>query len=125
MDLTADRISDLHILNSASKGSVKCKFYEAGGNVYFNSSLVPAGVDAEEVEYTVLNMFSINTATRKGNLSVTKVAGVSDENTRITNSTGTGIFYGLTKNKTELMPFHRTAIMDVSPRHGRTAAPGY
>lgn len=125
MDLTADQISDLHILNSASKGSVKCKFYEAGGNFYFNSSLVPAGVDAEEVEYTVLNMFSINTATQKGNLSVTKVTGVSDENTWITNSTGTGIFYGLTKNKTELMPFHQTAIMDVNPGLAGQQHPGY
>lgn len=123
MDLTDAQIADLHILNSASKGSAKCKFYEADGKVYFNQSLVPAGVEAEEVEYTVLNMFSINTSSQKGNLSVTKIAGIADENAWITGATG--IFYGLTKNKTELMPFHQTNIMDVNPGLAGQQHPGY
>lgn len=123
MDLTDAQLSDLHILNSASKGTAKCTFYEADGNVYFSQSLVPAGVDAKPVEYTLLNMFSINCSSQKGNLSVTKIDGIADENAWITGPTG--IFYGLTKNKTELMPFHQTAIMDVNPGLAGQQHPGY
>lgn len=123
MGLSASQISDLHILNSASKGTATCTLYEADGKVYFNQSLVPAGVTATPAEYTILNMFSINTSSQKGNLSVVKVDGIADENAWVTGATG--IFYGLTKNKTELMPFHQTTIMDVNPGLAGQQHPGY
>lgn len=123
--LSSDQITDLHIMNSASKGTTTCKLYEADGQVYLNQSLVPAGVTAEEATYTILNMFSINTSSQKGNLSTKKIEGIADENTWVTNSSGNGIFYGLTKNKTELMPFHQTNIMDVNPGLAGQQHPGY
>lgn len=114
----------LHVLNDAAKGEVTCKLYEAGGQVYLNQSLVPAGAtDVEEVEYTLLNMWSINTSTQKGNLSAEDVAGFASNNAWITGSTG--IFYGLTKNKTELMPFNQTTIIDVNPGLADQQHPGY
>lgn len=124
--LSSDDINKLKIMNSASSGSVTCKLYEADGQVYLNQSLVPAGAaKVTEVEYTLLNMFSINTSTQKGNLSAVKIDGIADENVWVTNSKGTGIYYGLTKNKTELMPFHQTAIMDVNPGLTGQQHPGY
>lgn len=124
--LSDDDVTKLKTMNSASAGSVKCKLFEADGKVYLSRSLVPASAQkVEEVEYTLLNMFSINTSTQKGNLSVVKIDGVADENAWITNSNGTGIFYGLTKNKTELMPFHQTNIMDVNPGLAGQQHPGY
>ncbi len=122
--LDDEAIANLHIINQGSKGQTTCKLYEADGKVYLNRSLVPAGAqNVEEVEYTILNMFSINTSTHKGNLSTVKVDKISDENAWITGPTG--VFYGLTKNKTELMPFHQTNIMDVNPGLTGQQHPGY
>lgn len=125
MDISADDITKLHVLNKDYKqDDVKCKFYEAGGKVYFNRSLVPAGAtDVKEVEYSIINMFSVNTSSQKGNLSIEDVDQVSSNNAWITGPTG--IFYGLTKNKTELMPFNQTNIMDVNPGLAGQQHPGY
>lgn len=123
---------NLHILNNNTKGTAKCTLYEADGKVYLNQSLVPAGAkDVAAVEYTLLNMWSINTLTQKGNLSTKDVTVMTadGESTIATNNpwiTGnTGLFYGLTKNKTELMPFNQTNIMDVNPGLAGQQHPGY
>ena len=54
---------------------------------------------------------------QKGNLSVKEVKEdgktIAANNAWITGATG--IFYGLKKNMTEIMPFHTTAIIDVNP----------
>lgn len=126
--LTPYELQTLHTMNSSSKGSVTKTFYEVGDDVYYTESAVPAGADFEEVEYTILNMFSTNTIKQKGNLSVEekKEAGVNEdgistgsdvticsENAWITGSTG--IYYGMKKNMVEILPFSTTAIIDVNP----------
>lgn len=113
MGLTEDELNTLHVLNAKAKGALNKKFYEANGEVYFTADAVPEGVEAEEVEYTILNMFSINTLKNKGNLCVKEVEGLSTENVWITG--GTGLYYGLQKNKVEILPFNTTAIIDVNP----------
>lgn len=119
-------MAKLRVINSGSKGEIKVKFYEVGKNVYYTRAAVPSTVadaDVKEVEYTILNMFSINTSLHKGNLSTVKVDGIADKNEWVVGATG--IYYGLTKNKTELMPFHQTAVMDVNPGLAGQQHPGY
>lgn len=114
MGLTEKQISTLNTINSSSTGFLSVKFYEVGNKVYYKQSDVPAGAKATEVSYTILNMFGIKTIKQKGgNLCVKTVEGVSDENKWITGSTG--VFYGLEKNKTEILPFNTTNIIDVNP----------
>ena len=57
-------------------------------------------------------MFSIVSIKQKGNLCVEDVTGVSSNNTWITGNSG--VFYGLQKNMTELMPFNTSKILDVN-----------
>lgn len=122
--LSDDDKATLHIMNKGDKGEVKCKLYEGNdGKVYLNASLVPSGVAASEVEYTLLNMYSINTSSQKGNLSTKAVEGIADKNNWIVGATG--IYYGLTKNMTELMPFNQTSIIDVNPGLAGQQHPGY
>lgn len=125
MDISDADLKKLHVLNKDYKqNDVKCKFYQADGKIYFNKNLVPAGAQkVKEVEYSIVNMFSVNTSTQKGNLSVVAVDGISSNNAWITGATG--VFYGLTKLKTELMPFNQTNIMDVNPGLAGQQHPGY
>lgn len=109
-------LAKLHVLNSKANGngSMKAKFYEAGGKVYFTRDQVPAdAAKVEEVEYTIINMFGINSVKEKGNLCVKDVDGISTNNPWITGKTG--VFYGLQKNMVEIVPLNTTAIMDVNP----------
>lgn len=55
-----------------------------------------AAKKVEEVEYTILNMFSINSIKQKGNLCVEDVEGLSSNNAWITGKAG--VFYGMKKN---------------------------
>ena len=131
LELDADKKDKLHIINVDMKsndtegsGQVFYNLYEgADGVVYLNESLVPAGVEAEKVKYVILNMWSINTSSQKGNLSVEDVEGYASNNPWLTSANG--IFYGLTKNKTELMPFNTPNIMDVNPGLAGQQHPGY
>lgn len=68
-------------------------------------------------------MYSINTSSQKGNLSTKAVEGIADKNNWIVGATG--IYYGLTKNMTELMPFNQTSIIDVNPGLAGQQPPGY
>lgn len=114
MGLSKDALTTLHTLNSGSKGALKTNFFEADGKVYFKKEDVP--VDAkkvEEVEYTILNMFSVNSIKQKGNLCVEDVEGLSANNAWITGKTG--VFYGMKKNMVEILPFNTTNIIDVNP----------
>lgn len=121
LNLTTEETTALNILNDGSKGylgndgtdkkaPVK-DFYETkDGHVYFTQASVPAGKEVTKVSYTILNMYGSHTMKSKGGLSITKVEGVSDENTWITN-----MFYGLQKNMVEVLPFNTTSIIDVNP----------
>ena len=127
-DLDVIGVSDadkntLHILNQASKGAITVKLWEAGKNVYLAKSQVPAGVEAKEVEYTLLNMWSINSSSQKGELAVETIDGICKENPWITGPTG--VYYGLTKLKTELMPFSQNNIIDPNPGLKEQQHPGY
>lgn len=115
LGLSEADLKSVHTLNSSAKGAgtATVTFYEADGEVYYKESDVPAGVEAKEFKYTIVNMFGINSIKQKGNLCVEDVEGVSSNNPWITG--GTGVFYGLEKNKTEIMPFNTTAIIDVNP----------
>ena len=118
LGITGDELVNLHTLNSGDKGLLKKKLLEGSdGKVYFAAADVPAGVTTSEVEYNILNMWSINSMKQKGNLSVKEVKEdgktIAANNAWITGATG--IFYGLKKNMTEIMPFHTTAIIDVNP----------
>lgn len=114
MGLSDDALTILHTLNNGSKGALSTNFYEADGKVYFKQEDVPAGASkVEEVEYTILNMFSINSIKQKGNLCVEDVDGLSSDNAWITGKTG--VFYGLKKNMVEILPFNTTNIIDVNP----------
>lgn len=114
MGLSDEELNTLHILNSGSKGALKVNFYEADGKVYFKKADVPADAKkVDEVEYTILNMFSINSIKQKGNLCVEDVEGISSNNAWITGKTG--VFYGLKKNMVEILPFNTTNIIDVNP----------
>ncbi len=97
-------------MNSSSKGSLKdVKLYEKDGKLY---SAVNKPEGAVEHSYTILNMFSIVSIKQKGNLCVEDVTGVSSNNAWITGNSG--VFYGLQKNMTELMPFNTSKILDVN-----------
>lgn len=114
MGLSDSELNIMHILNSNSKGFLEKTLYEADGQVYLTRESVPAGAaKVEEVKYTLLNMFSIHSIKQKGNLSVKDVEGISSNNPWITGATG--IFYGMEKNKVEILPFNTTAIIDVNP----------
>ncbi|MCM1163147.1 MAG: RagB/SusD family nutrient uptake outer membrane protein [Muribaculaceae bacterium] len=130
LELDDTKKDKLHIINVDMKsnkvegsGQVFCNLYEADGNVYLNQSMVPAGVTAKPVQYVLINMWSINSCSQKGNLSVEEVKGYADKNPWLTSANG--IFYGLTKNKTELMPFNTTSIIDVNPGLEGQQHPGY
>lgn len=77
----------------------------------------------EEVEYTILNMFSINSIKQKGNLCVEDVEGLSSNNAWITGKTG--VFYGMKKNMVEILPFNTTNIIDVNPGLAGQQHPSY
>lgn len=116
LNLSDDELNTLHVLNAGAKGAVKKNFYEYQGQVYYNRADVPADANlakVEEVEYTVLNMFSINTIKNKGNLCVEDVEGFSSNNPWITGTSG--VFYGMKKNMVEILPFNTTNILDVNP----------
>ena len=114
MGLSEDALTTLHTLNSGSKGALKTNFFEADGKVYFKKEDVPADAKkVEEVEYTILNMFSVNSIKQKGNLCVEDVEGLSANNAWITGKTG--VFYGMKKNMVEILPFNTTNIIDVNP----------
>ena len=82
---------------------------------------MPAGAKkVEEVEYTILNMFSINSIKQKGNLCVEDVEGLSSNNAWITGKAG--VFYGMKKNMVEILPFNTTNIIDVDAGACRSAA---
>lgn len=107
--LTADELATLNVLNSGASGAVKKTFYEdKAGEVYFTEQ-----PGTTPVEYTILNMFSINTIKQKGNLSVEDVEGVSSNNPWITGASG--VYYGMKKNMVEILPFNTTNIIDVNP----------
>ncbi len=114
MGLSDADLTTLHTLNSGTKGALKTNFYEADGKVYFRESDVPEDAKkVDKVEYTILNMFSINSIKQKGNLCVEEVEGISSNNAWITGKTG--VFYGLKKNMVEILPFNTTNIIDVNP----------
>lgn len=114
MGLTNNELKTMHTLNSNSKGFLEKTLYEADGKVYLTKESVPEGASkVEEVKYTILNMFSIHSIKQKGNLCVDDVDGLSSNNPWITGATG--IFYGLEKNKVEILPFNTTNIIDVNP----------
>lgn len=121
LGLTSDEDVTLHTLNSSSKGALEKTFYEdKDGKVYFTESSVPDGVKVEEVTYTILNMFGCNTMKQRGGLSIDEVKGLASINTWIT-----GMFYGLEKNKVEILPFNVTSIIDVNPGLADQQHPGY
>lgn len=116
LNLSADELNTLHVLNAGAKGAVKKSFYEYQGQVYYNRADVPADANSakvEEVEYTIVNMFSINTIKQKGNLCVEDIEGISSNNPWITGISG--VFYGMKKNMVEILPFNTTNILDVNP----------
>ena len=124
MELSETELTTMHTLNSGSKGAIKRKFFEADGKVYFKSEDVPADAKkVEEVEYTILNMFSINSIKQKGNLCVEDVEGLSSNNAWITGKTG--VFYGMKKNMVEILPFNTTNIIDVNPGLAGQQHPSY
>lgn len=117
--LTDEELATLHVLNSGASGAVVKDFYEdADGNVYYTEQ---PGTTA--VEYTILNMFSINTIKQKGNLSVEDVEGVSSNNPWITGTSG--VYYGMKKNMVEILPFNTTNIIDVNPGLAEQQHPCY
>ncbi len=120
LGLTDSELKDLKILNSGSKGTATATLYEKDGKLYSEANK-PEG--AKSASYTILNMFSINTLKQKGNLSTVDVTGVSSNNGWITGSTG--VFYGLQKNMTELMPFNTTNILDVNAGLAGQQHPAY
>ena len=124
MGFSETELTTMHTLNSGSKGAIKRKFFEADGKVYFKSEDVPADAKkVEEVEYTILNMFSINSIKQKGNLCVEDVEGLSSNNAWITGKTG--VFYGMKKNMVEILPFNTTNIIDVNPGLAGQQHPSY
>lgn len=110
LGLTDDQIKTLKILNSNGKGVATADLYEQDGKLYSEANK-PEG--AVKHNYTILNMFGITSIKQKGNLSVETENGISTENIWLTGASG--VFYGLTKNMTELMPFNTSNIVDVNP----------
>lgn len=112
--LTNDEIKTLKIQNDGVNGGfVEKEVYEdVNGNIYLTKDDMPEAQqeNATAVTYTILNMFGCHTIKNKGGLSVEQVEGISDVNNFITN-----MFYGLEKNKVEILPFSTTAIIDVNP----------
>ncbi len=124
LGLSAANMTKLHTLNKANY--VTAKLYEAGGKVYLKKDAAPA--DAKEAEYTIMNMWSISTVKQKGNRAVVDNTDeskgmISSNNTWFTGSTG--IFYGMTKNMTEIIPFHATNVIDVNPGLAGQQHPAY
>lgn len=124
LGLSAANMTALHTLNKAT--NVTATLYEADGKVYLSQAEAPAG--AKAVDYTIINMWGINTVKQKGNLAVVDNTDeskgmISSNNTWFTGSTG--IFYGMKKNMTEIMPFHATAIIDVNPGLAGQQHPAY
>lgn len=116
LNLSDDELNTIHVLNAGAKGAVKKNFYEYQGQVYYNRADVPIDANpakVEEVEYTIVNMFSINTIKQKGNLCVEDIEGISSNNPWITGTSG--VFYGMKKNMVEILPFNTTNILDVNP----------
>lgn len=109
LGLTESQLTSLKVINSSSKGTATATLYEKDGKLYSEANK-PEGAKAGS--YTILNMFSINTIKQKGNLCTQEVSEVSSNNAWITGSTG--VFYGLQKNMTELMPFNTTNIIEVN-----------
>lgn len=124
LGLSLANMKTLHTLNKA--GYVTAKFYEAGGKVYIHKADAPA--DAKEVEYTIINMWSISTVKQKGNLATVDNTDeskgmISSNNSWITGSTG--IFYGMKKNMTEIIPLHATNVIDVNSGLAGQQHPAY
>lgn len=121
LGLTADQIKTLNTLNSSSKGYLEVKFYEdKDGNVYFLRTSVPSNVAVVEVKYTILNMYGSHSIKQKGGLSLVDVPGLASKNVWITD-----MFYGMVKNKVEILPFNTTSIIDVNPGLTGQQHPGY
>ena len=120
LGLTAAQLATIKVLNDTKKGYTTAKLYEKDGKLY-SAANKPEG--AKENTYTILNMFSVYTLKQKGNLCVEKVDKVSSENSWITGATG--VFYGLKKNMTELMPFNTTNIIDVNAGLAGQQHPAY
>ncbi len=112
LNLSDEDNKTLHILNDSGKGYLKVTFYEDNANnkVYFTEASVPESVSVKEAEYIILNMFGCHSVKQKGGLSVDKIEGVADKNVWIED-----MFYGMEKNKVEIMPFNTTSIIDVNP----------
>lgn len=111
LGLSDDEMTTLKVLNASGKGFLEKEFYEdKEGNVYLTSHSVPEGKEVTAVTYTILNMYGIHSIKQAGGLSVTDVDGLASKNTWIEK-----MFYGMEKNKVEILPFHTTAIIDVNP----------
>lgn len=127
LDITPEQFEGIHITNSTNEdcGAIKVKFYEDGDKVYLSAAEVPAGVDAKEVEYIILNMFSKHTMVdSKGELCVESVQGRSDANNEWILGPA-GVFYGLKKLYTECVPLDQKTIIDVNPGLAGQQQPGY
>ena len=121
LSLTNEEATTLKIINSSSKGYLEKEFYEdKEGNVYYTTGSVPAGTDVTAVTYTILNMYGIYTIKHAGGLSIVDVDGYASANTWITN-----MFYGMEKNKVEILPFNTTSIIDVNPGLSNQQHPCY
>lgn len=73
-------------------------------------------------------MWSISTVKQKDNLAVVDNTDeskgmISSNNTWITGATG--IFYGMKKNMTEIIPLHATNVIDVNPGLAGQQHPAY
>lgn len=112
LNLTDTETTTLNTLNSSGKGYLDKTFYEnkATGQVYFNKNDVPAGVEAIETSYTILNMFGCHSVKQMGGLSVEDVPGLASANKWIES-----MFYGMQKNMVEILPFSTNNIIDVNP----------
>lgn len=111
LGLTSDEMTTLKVLNASGKGYLEKEFYEdKTGNVYLTANSVPEGIEVTTATYTILNMYGTHSIKQAGGLSVTDVEGFASKNTWIEN-----MFYGMEKNKVEILPFHTTAIIDVNP----------
>ncbi len=112
LGLSEADVKTLKIINDSGKGYLEVTFYEdkGTGKVYFTEDAVPAGVEATEATYTILNMFGCHSVKQKGGLSVDDVEGYASKNTWIED-----MFYGLQKNMVEILPLNTTNIIDVNP----------
>ncbi|MCF0244694.1 MAG: RagB/SusD family nutrient uptake outer membrane protein [Bacteroidaceae bacterium] len=116
LGVTEDEMKTLNTLNDGKKGALKKKLWELDGKVYFSK---PSD-KAVQTEYTIVNMYGTNAIKANKGLSVDDVPGLASKNTWITD-----MYYGLVKNRVEIMPFHQTAIIDVNPGLKDQQHPGY